>query len=189
MLLRTTPAPPPRPPRPLLGPHPSRIRGQEVTYLLRAEVTAGRRDPACRLRPFNGQPTISQGSPDPSLLAILGVLRRPAAPADKLPTRVVGRNHTVIPNGSLPQAKQIYVRYIRRARWRYGAGYYIVPAGNVDPVAPVPDRCASEQQRALQQELPTPRPGCAPARSRWSRCTWPTGAMTGCHTPGCACWR
>lgn len=145
---------PPGPPRPLLGPHPSRTRGQEVNYLIRAEITAGRRDPACQLRPLNRRPTISQGSPDPSLLAILGVLRRPAGPADTLPTRVVGRDHTVIPNGSLPPAKQIYVRYIRRARWRYGAGYYIVPAGNVDPVAPVPDRCAAEQQRALQQELP-----------------------------------
>jgi hypothetical protein len=164
-LFGTTPAGrPPSPPRPLLGPHPSRTRGQEVNYLLRAEITAGRRDPACELRPFNGPATISRGSPDPTLLAILGVLRGPAGPADKLPTRVVGRDHRVIPNGSLPQAKQIYVRYIRRARWRYGAGYYIVPAGNVDPVAPVPDRCAAEQQRALQQELPQ-----IPARLRAGR--------------------
>lgn len=151
----TTPAVrPPRPPKPLLGPHPSRTRGQEVNYLIRAEIAAGQHDPACQRRPLNRRPTTSQGSPDPSLLAILGVLRRPARPTDKLPPRVVGRDHTLIPNGSLPPAKEIYVRYIRRARWRYGAGYYIVPAGDIDPVAPVPKRCAAEQQRALQQELP-----------------------------------
>jgi hypothetical protein len=54
----------------------------------------------------------------------------------------------------VPRVKQIYVRYIRRARWRFGAGYFIVPAGNIDPVALIPERCAAEQQRALQQELP-----------------------------------
>lgn len=148
----TGPAPPTSPT--LLGPHPSRVRVQERAYLLRAQVTAAQRDPACVLMPLHGHPTISQGSPDPSLLRILGVLRRPPQPSDELPTRVVGRNHAVVPNGSLPSVKEIYVRYIRRARWRFGAGYYIVPAGDIDPVAGVPERCAAEQQRALQQELP-----------------------------------
>jgi hypothetical protein len=47
------------------------------------------------------------------------------------------------------------VRYIRRARWRFGAGYYVVPAGDIDPIAPIPARCDAEQRRALEQELPT----------------------------------
>ncbi|MGN6872951.1 MAG: hypothetical protein ACTHMY_31580 [Solirubrobacteraceae bacterium] len=151
----TTPTGPTPPTSPtLLGPHPSRARVRERNYLIRAQVTANQSDPACVPSAIREQATVSQGSPDPSLLRILGVLRRPAEPTDKLPTRVVGLNHTVIPNGSLPRVKEIYVRYIRRARWRFGAGYYIVPAGDVNPLRPVPARCAAEQQDALEHELP-----------------------------------
>lgn len=149
-----SPGPPTGPPKPLFGAHPSRRQTQELDYLYHAEGTAERRDRACQgVAPGNRTPTVSQGSPAPALLSILGVLRRPALPSDRLPTRVVGLQHTVIPNGSLPPARDIYVRYIRRARWRFGAGYYVVPAGNVNQQSPVPARCAAEQRAALMQEL------------------------------------
>lgn len=138
------------PPTPL---HLSRTQRKEVIYLEKAQGTASRRDSACSPGPARGS-TISQGSPSPALLSILGVLRRPATPVDRLPRRVVGVNHKVIPNGSLPSAQEIYVRYIRRARWRFGAGYYIVPAGNVNSTRPVPARCYAEQAAALRRELP-----------------------------------
>jgi hypothetical protein len=67
---------------------------------------------------------------------------------------VVGLDHRVIPNGSLPPAQHIYVRYIRRARWRFGAAYYIVPAGNVNQTGPLPAACYAAQRKALEQELP-----------------------------------
>lgn len=155
--------PPPAAPAPLLPVHPSRRQVQEVNYLYRAQTTAFRHDPACE--PQQDQhPTISQGSPSPGLLAILGVLRRPAQPTtDKLPVRVTYHPYKVAPKGSLPPAKDIYIRYIRRARWRFGAGYYIVPAGDVNPTSPLPTRCSAEQRVALKRELPQiPKPLRAP---------------------------
>lgn len=145
--------PPPAAPAPLLPAHPSRRQAQEVNYLHRAETTAFRHDSACE--PQQDQhPTISQGSPSPGLLAILGVLRRPAQPTDKLPVRVTYHPYKVASEGSLPPAKDIYIRYIRRARWRFGAGYYIVPAGDVNPTSPIPTRCYAQQRAALERELP-----------------------------------
>jgi len=146
--------PPPAQPPPQLPSHPTRDQQREEQYIFRAQSAASR---SCADGPTGPtiQPTVSQGAPSQSLLSILGVLRRPVQPTDKLPTRVVGLDHQVIPNGSLPQAKDIYVRYIRRARWRFGAGYYIVPAGDVNAGAPpVKSGCATAQQRALQRELP-----------------------------------
>jgi hypothetical protein len=109
---------------------PSRRQQKELAYIYRAQLMVARRDRTCN--PGRQSSAVSQGSPSQAVLAILGVLRRAATAADKLPRRVVGLNHKVIPNGSLPPAQNIYVRYIRRARWRFGAGYYIVPAGNVN---------------------------------------------------------
>ncbi|MGH2858859.1 MAG: hypothetical protein ACRDMJ_15400 [Solirubrobacteraceae bacterium] len=48
----------------------------------------------------------------------------------------------------------IYARYIRYARHRDGANYYLVPAENVNWRVPVPARCYREQVTALRQELP-----------------------------------
>lgn len=153
--------PPPAPhdrgpaPKPVLPPHPSRTQVREVDYLFHATGTAERLDRACQgTPPAQVRPTLSNGTPNASLLSILGVLRRPARPTDKLPPRVVGLQHTVIPNGSLPPAKDIYTRYIRRARWRFGAGYYLVPAGDVNQNSPIPPRCYAEQRKALERELP-----------------------------------
>jgi hypothetical protein len=78
-----------------------------VSYLFAAQNAAAQRDHACQAVRVTGRAAVSQGSPSPSLLAILGVLRRPARPTDRLPTHMIGRDHRVIPNGSLPPAKEI----------------------------------------------------------------------------------
>lgn len=148
-----TSTPPPAQEPPPLPSNPTRAQRQEEQYLFRAQAAASRSCDVAGAGP-RLQPTISQGSPSRALLSILGVLRRPARPTDKLPTRVVGLNHQVIPGGSLPPAKGIYVRYIRRARWRFGAGYYIVPAADVNEAETVPAGCAAAQRRALERELP-----------------------------------
>ena len=147
-------APPPAAPAPPpLPANPTRTQQREEHYLYLAEGNAIQRcDPSWGAP--NRQPTVNEGSPSPALLSILGVLRRPARPTDKLPTRVVGLDHRVIPNGSLPPVQNIYVRYIRRARWRFGAGYYIVPAGNVNQTAPFPAACYPAQHTALERLLP-----------------------------------
>lgn len=56
-----------------------------------------------------------QGAPSNALLSILGVLRRPATPADALPS------------GVHPGVGEIYVHYVRRARVIDGTSYYIFP--------------------------------------------------------------
>jgi len=59
----------------------------------------------------------SQGTPDKTLLSILGVLRRPREPGDSLaPLRYLSFN------------EEVFVRYIRRARVVAGSAYYVVPA-------------------------------------------------------------
>ncbi len=146
--------PSPSPPAPRLPAHPTRTQRQEENYLYRAQETAFRRCGGGPAGVVSRPPTVSQGSPSAALLSILGVLRRSAEPTDKLPTRVVGRDHHVVPNGSLPPAQDIYVRYIRRARWRFGAGYYIVPAGNVNQSGPSPAACYAAQRKALELEVP-----------------------------------
>ncbi len=160
--------PPPNPPSggppAASGPPPplrlSHTQQAEVIYLEKAMGTAVRRDQACSPPPpgldASRRPSFSQGSPGTDILAILGVLRRPSAPSDRLPARIIGAppNQQVYPNGTIPPVKDVYARYIRRARWRFGAGYYLVPAGNVNLSQPLPERCYREQQAALHQELP-----------------------------------
>jgi hypothetical protein len=65
-------------------------------------------------------------------------------------------NHQrVYPNGTIPPVKDVYIRYVRKARHRFGANYYLVPAGDINQLVPVPARCWAEQRAALRQELPT----------------------------------
>jgi hypothetical protein len=148
--------PAPTAPGPLLPNNPTRRELKEETYLFHAFATTVRDDSRCALvsGPLQRSPTISQGSPTASLLSILAVLRRPAQPTDKLPVRITYHPYRRDPNGSLPPLKGIYIRYIRRARWRFGAGYYLVPAADANPTRPIPARCYSEQRAALQRELP-----------------------------------
>jgi hypothetical protein len=58
-----------------------------------------------------------QGAPSKSLLSILGVLRRPAAPADA-GSGIIAQGFT----------SAVFVHYIRRARVVDGSPYYIYPA-------------------------------------------------------------
>jgi hypothetical protein len=141
-------------------PHLNRAERKEIHYLMKAEGAVFRRDSACSRVPPGGDPgrapSLSQGSPSAPTLAILGLLRRPAAPSDRLPPRIIGRpgSRHVYPNGTIPPVTGVYVRYIRKARHRFGANYYLAPAENVNWRSPLPERCYSEQATALRQELP-----------------------------------
>lgn len=143
-------------------PHLSGRQHRQINYVMKAEGTTLRRDGACAATsPAPGdpgrKPSLSQGSPDASTLASLGTLRRPQTPTDRLPSRKIwhGPHSTprTYPYGSYPAASGIYSRYIRYARHRDGANYYLVPAEDVNWRAPVPARCYHEQVTALRQEL------------------------------------
>jgi hypothetical protein len=147
----------------LLPTHPTRAQQQEINYLYDAEEAAARRDQACngdRSLPGFGnpgrRPSLSQAAPSAATLAVLGVLRRPAIPSDKLPPRLIGRppHQQVYPDGTIPPVKDVYISYVRKARHRFGANYYVVPAGDVNYLVPVPARCWTEQRAALKRELP-----------------------------------
>jgi hypothetical protein len=66
----------------------------------------------------SGRGRALQGAPSRSLLAILGVLRRPASSADAIGAHLVGRG--II--------SDVFVHYIRRARVVSGSSYYVYPA-------------------------------------------------------------
>lgn len=68
-----------------------------------------------------GSVPLLQGAPDQALLSILGVLRRPATPADELPSST-----HFLDGGFL--GEQVFVRYIRRARTAFGETWYVIPA-------------------------------------------------------------
>jgi hypothetical protein len=162
--------PPSSGPIQLLPSHPGRTQQQEIAYLYDAQEKAAQRDQVCNgdrtpigLGDPGRRPSLSQAAPSAATLAILGVLRRPPVPSDKLPPRVIGAppNQHVYPDGTIPPVKDVYIRYVRKARHRFGANYYVVPAGDVNHLVPVPVRCWAEQRAALKQELPT-----IPARLR-----------------------
>jgi hypothetical protein len=103
---------------------------------------------------------LSRGAPPESVLSVLGVLRRPQAPTDRLPARfaprVLGGGSTLIPPppaavlrlDGLPHTARIasgslyaYSRYVRRARLFAGGSDYLIPmAGAVDRAGP--GRCS-----------------------------------------------
>jgi hypothetical protein len=73
--------------------------------------------------PQHRVPTTATGAPPASLLSILGVLRRPATPADALPATIgVG-----LTNLESALGLEIFVGYVRRARVIEGTSYYLVP--------------------------------------------------------------
>lgn len=149
-------SPPPVSSGPVLPSNPTRRQLKEESYLRSALVAVANRDRGCEMvSRSGGRPgSVSEGSPSQSLLSILAVLRRPARPTDRLPVRITYHPYQRDPTGSLPPLKGIYVRYIRRARWRFGAGYYLIPAADANPLRPLPQRCYAQQQAALRRELP-----------------------------------
>ncbi len=89
-------------------------------------------------------------------ITTLATLARSQRTVDRLPPRIIGPpNRHVYPYGTYPPMTGIYVRYIRKARHRFGANYYLVPAANANTLSPVPERCYAEQRNALRRELPT----------------------------------
>ena len=156
-------APPPSasgPPTPL---HLSRRERKVIDYLMKANGAVGRADPDCspppRIPGPGAPPSLSNGTPTAGLLSILGALRRPRVASDRLPPRELWHGpHSkphFYPYGTYPPAQGIYAQYIRKARSRYGAGYWLVPAANVNDQRPLPERCYQEQRAALRRELPS----------------------------------
>ncbi len=143
--------------------HLSPTDRQVINYVMKAQGIADRTDPACATSAPNpapsARPSLSTGTPSTTLLSILGVLQSPQTASDRLPPRKIwhGPHSTphVYPYGTYPPAKGIYAGYIRKARSRFGASYYIVPAANVNQNQPQPARCYREQRAALRHELPT----------------------------------
>jgi hypothetical protein len=78
----------------------------------RPSSKAARQAPASCI---SGKGRALQGAPSRSLLSILGVLRRPATPADVLPRRLALQGNT-------------FVHYVRRTRVVNGSPYFIYPA-------------------------------------------------------------
>jgi hypothetical protein len=125
---------------------------QERSYIHKAVLTA-RRTGACR-QSQRQAPALSNGSPAPALLSVLGVLRRPPVAADGLP-------HSV----ELNSVSGVYVRYIRLARVRNGVSYYIVPAARAldfSGLAASP-RCLSAILASVRAELPQIPRGLRPS--------------------------
>lgn len=136
---------------------------QQIDYVMKADGTTSRRDPGCAPLPRGigdpgRTPSLSQGSPSTATLAALGTLRRPQTPADRLPPREIWHGpHSkprTYPYGTYPPVAGIYARFIRYARHRDGANYYLVPTENANSRTPLPARCYREQVTALRQELP-----------------------------------
>jgi hypothetical protein len=166
-----SPHPTPSPPNLTGGPPPSsgppaplqlsRTDRRVIDSVMKAEGTADRGDSACLpeiagLGDPGRKPDLSSGAPSQATLATLATLARPARSSDHLPPRILGPpNRRVYPNGTYPPMKGIYVRYVRKARHRFGANYYLVPAADANTLSPVPERCYAEQRSALRQELPT----------------------------------
>lgn len=111
-------------------------------------------DPDCRPFHVGGAGTpVSEGTPSAYMLSLLGVLRRPGTPADRLPAPFNRPGKLLPPIGF---ARQVYIRYVRLARVVNGISYYIVPAAQVGPIAPpasVLNRCYSEEIQALKSRL------------------------------------
>lgn len=61
------------------------------------------------------------------MLSVLGVLRRPATAADRLPSSFYRHGRLLADRIS----NDIYVRYIRLARVANGVSYYIVPVAAI----------------------------------------------------------
>jgi hypothetical protein len=95
----------------------------------------------CQVKQVTGVSFVDR-TPDPQLLSLLGVLRRPATPADRV-------NHRLF--AGIPD---VYAGSIRRAFSAGGESYYLAVSG-FDRAATIPsDRCFALQAQALAKYLP-----------------------------------
>jgi hypothetical protein len=117
---------------------------QELGYIRAANQQVFRM-PGCHRHPLVSLP-VRNGSPSATLLSVVGVLRRPATKADRLPRALQANDG---------DAQGIYVKYIRLARVRDGVSYYIVPAASVFPrLTQLSAGCSAAMVAALHAELP-----------------------------------
>lgn len=139
------PAAPGRPPHPgtPYAPSPPFSPGEQK-LIDSATRRTDARDPACVVHANRGA-TVIHGSPGPKLLSLLGVLRRPAPPAD--------RTYETLLHGGFDAGAGVYINYIRRARTEFGKAYYIVPEARTTPFSAVPERCYAEMRTALRRVL------------------------------------
>jgi hypothetical protein len=113
---------------------------RELRYIAQATRSV-QQSPACRTRiPAHAQ--LIHSRPSQALLSILGVLRRPATPADNLA-------RTQLDTGA-----EIYAGYIRRALHAAGTTYYIYVEHDDGAEYPS-DHCLTLQVDALNRALPT----------------------------------
>jgi hypothetical protein len=116
---------------------------RELAYI-QAATRQLRTSAVCRTHPQRG-PSVIHGSPAPALLAVLGVLRRPAGPADRLGAGSIGQSET-------------YAGFVRRAFVSHGTAYYVA-AGHQDFSGSFPSaRClalASAAERAYAPRIPS----------------------------------
>jgi hypothetical protein len=124
----------------LIAHTPKRQLERELGYVFAATASV-ESSKACRLRQPSRM-TFIQGSPGSDLLSILGVLRRPATPADRLN-----------PQG-LPPIPDVYRADIRRAFSADGVSYYVVPSRYDRAAVIPPDRCFGLLAAALARYLP-----------------------------------
>ena len=118
----------------------------EERYIDRARRQVIGRDPACKAATNNQRgATFVHRAPPRALRAALGVLRRPAPPADRS-TRMLMRN-------GFNAGAGVYVDYIRRARTIYGKSFYLIPEARIGVFGPIPGRCYREMRMALQRDL------------------------------------
>lgn len=161
----TGPGPGPGPtsngPIPLFPSKPTRVQERELAYVQQALNSVYRRDVACLPGASRSsgdtpgrKPSLSQGSPAAATLTAFSVLRRAAVASDKLPPRLIGAppDQQVYPDGTIPPVKDVYIRYVRQARHRFGANYYVVPAGDINLLIPAPARCFAKWRAALRTE-------------------------------------
>jgi hypothetical protein len=124
-----------------ISPQPQPIR---VSALNAAQRSVLAHDHACTPRAHE-RTTFIHGSPGGRLLSILGVLRRPATPADRLtPTLLRSRLNT---------GASVYIDYIRRASSASGKSFYLIPEAGIAPLGPIPPRCYREMTTALERAL------------------------------------
>jgi hypothetical protein len=139
-------SPPPSPPAgggygAIVAKTPQRQLRREMGYIS-AATRPVLKSPACRLEQPTGV-TFIHGSPDPQLLSVLGVLRRPARPFDRIDQTLLS---------GMPD--NVYAGHLRRAFSAGGTSYYIVPA-RPNRAAEVPStRCFDLQAAALADYLP-----------------------------------
>jgi len=132
-------------------PDPSSAPGydQVSQYINKAQMATDRRDRGClgfNSRP-SGRSVISDGRPSQAMLDAFAIFRRPQQPTDRPPRGSV--------SGAGGTVRGIYVHYVRRAQYRYGGGYYLIPAADVNAgTGRMPARCFAEQATAFRQELP-----------------------------------